>query len=162
MNVIQAIFGDGRDLDVVQMTCRGALVFVITLLLVRVSGRRSFGQHSPFDACTTVLLGAILSRAVVGASDFWPTIAAGTVLAAMHRLVGELASRSPRFERFVSGPTITLFASGEFRSEAMRRALVSRYDIEQAARTAIQADDLSKIREAVLERNGSISVVTDR
>src|SRR6185503_4368379 len=60
------LFGSGTDLTIAQMAFRGAAVFVLTLLLLRVSGRRSFGQHRAFDTCTLVLLGSILSRAVDG------------------------------------------------------------------------------------------------
>lgn len=41
------LFGDGPELTFWQMAARAAAVFVIALVLVRVSGRRSFGQHSP-------------------------------------------------------------------------------------------------------------------
>ncbi len=52
------LFGQGDDLDVLQMALRGAAVFLLTLAMIRVSGRRSVGQHRAFDACTTVLLGS--------------------------------------------------------------------------------------------------------
>ena len=56
--------------------------------MIRIAGRRSFGQKTPFDACTTVLLRAILSRAVVGASPFWSAVGATMALVVMHRAVG--------------------------------------------------------------------------
>src|ERR1700755_1316427 len=80
------LFGQGEQLDVLQMTLRAGAVFVLTLLMIRVSGRRSVGQHRAFDACTTVLLGSVLSRAVVGASPFWATMAAGLTIVVLHRL----------------------------------------------------------------------------
>ena len=79
IELIHLVFGEGTDLEIWQMSIRGAVVFVVALVLIRASGRRSFGQHSPFDACITVLLGAVLSRAVVGASPFWATVAAAAV-----------------------------------------------------------------------------------
>ena len=48
-DVIFTLFGDGRNLDPLQMGLRAVIVFVITLVLIRISGRRSFGQRSPFD-----------------------------------------------------------------------------------------------------------------
>lgn len=162
MDAMLRFFGDGSDLAVHQMFLRGIAVFCIALLLVRLSGRRSFGLHSPFDACTTVLLGAILSRAVVGASPFWATTAAGVALAGMHRLVGFVAARSVRFERFISGRAIVLYADGRFDRAAMRRALVSEYDVRKAAREALQTDDLATVDRAILEHGGTINVVVRR
>ena len=70
MDVIRLLFGDGTELTTWQMADRALVTFVLALAMIRLAGRRSFGQRSPFDACTTVLLGAVLSRAVVGASPF--------------------------------------------------------------------------------------------
>ena len=71
MDLIATIFGEGSELTNWQMAARAVVIFFTTLLLIRVSGRRSFGQRTPFDAATTVLLGAVLSRGVVGASPFY-------------------------------------------------------------------------------------------
>ena len=51
-----AMWGEGRDLDAVQMVVRGAVVFFVTLALVRISGRRSFAR--PGRAATTGMLQA--------------------------------------------------------------------------------------------------------
>jgi uncharacterized membrane protein YcaP (DUF421 family) len=162
MNVWLWLFGEGEHLDAVQMVARCAAIFCIALLLVRLSGRRSFGQHSPFDACTTVLLGAILSRAVVGASPFWPTVAAAAALAVLHRVVGHLAARIGWFERIVSGPAIVLFSDGQFDRRAMRRAQISEKDISEAARKQLHSDDLSRVDRALLEHNGDVSITTSK
>ena len=42
------LFGEGQDLASWQMAARGAAMFFIALVLIRVSGRRSFGQGSAF------------------------------------------------------------------------------------------------------------------
>jgi uncharacterized membrane protein YcaP (DUF421 family) len=64
MNALLAIFGEGRNLDTLQMVARAIVAFLAMLVLIRISRRRSFGQRSPFDAVVAVLLGATLSRAV--------------------------------------------------------------------------------------------------
>lgn len=86
---IDVLFGNGDQLSALQMALRAAVASVLTLAMIRVAGRRSLGQQRPFDACISVLLGLVLSRAVVGASPFWPTMAAGAALVLLHRLDGE-------------------------------------------------------------------------
>src|SRR4051812_28309879 len=85
------------------MVLRAVVMFFITLLLIRLSGRRSFGQMSPLDACVTVLLGAVLSREVVGASSFGGVIAASTAMVVIHRLIGMASARWDYFDRVING-----------------------------------------------------------
>lgn len=151
------LFGDGDDLDALQMSLRAAAVFVLALLMIRVSGRRSFGQHRPFDACTTVLLGAVLSRAVVGASPFWPTMAAGAVVVLLHRLVAMASLRWPRFESLVSGDKRELVREGVPDPQEMRKGLVTGRDLDEAVRKK-SGDEGRPLRRAVLERDGVITV----
>ncbi|MGF6482427.1 hypothetical protein QFZ91_004590 [Paraburkholderia sp. JPY419] len=87
MDVFFVLFGQGRELDPLQMGLRSIVVFVIAIVLIRVSGRRSFGQRTPFDLVVVILLGAMLSRAIVGASPFIATVVASLVIVVCHRVL---------------------------------------------------------------------------
>lgn len=158
-SVLQFLFGEGTHLDVHQMVLRAVVVFLFALVLIRVSGRRSFGQHTPFDACVTVLLGAVLSRAVVGASPFLPTLAAGASLVFIHRLLAMAATFLPWIDQLMNGKCRTLFDDGKLDAAAMRKGLVCEHDLVQAVRQQLHADDLGAVRKVVLERNGVITVL---
>lgn len=151
------LFGQGDDLGVLQMTLRGAAVFVLTLAMIRLAGRRSVGQHRAFDACTTVLLGSVTSRAVVGASPFWATMAAGAAIVVVHRLVAIASQRWPWFESLVSGDKRELVRAGRCDDGEMRKALVTRRDLDEAVRQKT-GDERSPVERAVLERDGGITV----
>ena len=158
-HTLSDLFGMGTELSALQMATRGVVVFAFTLLMIRISGRRSLGQHSPFDACITVLLGAILARGVVGASPFWPTIATGGALVLLHRVIAMISSRVAGFDVLVNGRPRTLLAEGSIDRAAMRKALVSGADPSQALREHSVPDNPALAREIVLERNGVISVL---
>ena len=158
MELIALIFGEDSQLTAGQMAARAAVIFVITLALIRVSGRRSFGQRTPFDAATTVLLGAVLSRGVVGASPFVATVAAGAVLVLLHRLVGWLSVRWDRFDVFVNGHERVLWSDGHKDSRALASALITERDLEEAIRRKLGHADLAAVRTATLERDGEISL----
>jgi uncharacterized membrane protein YcaP (DUF421 family) len=160
-DLARTLFGEGERLDALQMALRATVVFVLALAMIRVSGRRSFGQRRPFDACTTVLLGAVLSRAVVGASPFWPTMAAGAAIVLLHRLVAMAGLRWPRFESLVSGDKRELVRDGRRDEKEMRTALVTGRDLDEAVRKKA-GDERLPLRRAVLERDGVITVDADR
>ncbi len=151
------LFGQGEQLDALQMTLRAVAVFVLTLLMIRVSGRRSVGQHRAFDACTTVLLGSVLSRAVVGASPFWPTMAAGVAIVVLHRLIAMASLRWAWFEAMVSGDKRELVRRGRRDEHEMQRALITPRDLDEAVRKRT-GDEATPMERAVLERDGRITV----
>ena len=101
--MIEVLFGSGRDLNEYQMAARAVVVFALTLALIRISGRRSFGQRSPFDYVVAILLGATLSRVIVGASPAVPTAVASLVIVVMHRLLAWGCVHSRWLEKLVGG-----------------------------------------------------------
>jgi uncharacterized membrane protein YcaP (DUF421 family) len=159
MNILIDIFGEGKDLTTMQMCARGVVVFFIALLLIRISGRRSFGVHSPLDNIITIALGAILSRAVVGASDFVPVVVCCTVIVTLHRFVAWLISHSRVVEQVVEGKKMLLFEDGRFIEANMRKALVCKEDVLQGVRKSALTEDLGKIEKIYMEKNGEVSAI---
>ncbi|RZF24181.1 DUF421 domain-containing protein [Paraburkholderia sp. UYCP14C] len=156
------LFGQGRELDPLQMGMRSIAVFVIALALIRVSGRRSFGQRSPFDSVVVILLGATLSRAIVGASPFIATVVASFAIVACHRMLAWAFMRSRRFELLVGGTERELFSDGKFHANEMHAALVTRTDIEESVRQKTGSRSMDNVAAAILERNGEVSVIRKR
>jgi uncharacterized membrane protein YcaP (DUF421 family) len=156
-DLARVLFGGGGELGVVQMALRAAAVFVMMMAMLRIAGRRAIGQHRVFDACTAVLVGSVLSRAVVGASAFWPTIAAGLAIVVLHRLVAMAGVRWPRFESLVNGDKRELVRDGARDRREMARALVTQRDLDEAVRKRTGDEDVP-IARAVLERDGAITV----
>jgi len=162
MELIKQIFGEGKDLSALQMSCRGIVVFVIALVLIRISGRRSFGIRTALDNIISISLGAILSRAVVGASGFVPVIVTCVVIVFMHRLFGWFIASSKRFGRVMEGDKILLYSNGKFIDTNLKKALVCKEDIMQGVRKSALTEDLSQIDKVYIERNGEISAIKKR
>lgn len=159
METIVRLFGEGENQTVLQMSLRAMVIFIITLILLRIAGRRSFGMKSPFDNIIVILLGAILSRAVVGASEFLPTIGAATVIAVLHRLGAWLGALNLRFGVLIKGQKIVLFKNGRLDSDNMRRALISESDLYASLRNNMNVESFDSIESAYMENNGQISFV---
>ncbi|MDB5224324.1 MAG: hypothetical protein JWN83_2991, partial [Chitinophagaceae bacterium] len=111
--IIYKLFGEGKELDALQMGDRAFVMFFITLFLIRVAGMRAFGQKSAFDMIIVIMLGAILSRAVTGASAFFPTVVAGAVLAVVHRLLALISMYNETIGAIVKGNKILLFKNNK-------------------------------------------------
>jgi uncharacterized membrane protein YcaP (DUF421 family) len=159
METIIKLFGEGKDLNALQMSDRGILMFFIALILIRISGRRSFGVRSPLDNIITISLGAVMSRAVVGASDFVPVVVCCFVIVLLHRFVGWLIANSKPFGRFIEGEKILLFEDEMFKKDNMKKALVCQEDLMQGVRKSALTEDMDKIDKVFMERNGEISAI---
>ena len=159
MELMLKIFGEGKDLNALQMSSRGIVMFIIALILLRISGRRSFGLRTPLDNIIVILLGAVMSRAVVGASPFIPVVVSCLAITLMHRLFGWLIANSRSFGRFVEGEKILLFEHGKFRDDKMKRALVCKEDLMQGVRKSALTEEMEDIEKVYIERNGEICAI---
>jgi uncharacterized membrane protein YcaP (DUF421 family) len=159
MELLVQIFGEGKDLNALQMSCRGVVVFIIALVLIRLSGRRSFGIRTPLDNIISISLGAILSRAIVGASAFLPIIVCCFVIVILHRAFGWLVVNSKAAGRLIEGDKILLFDDGKFIQENVEKGLLCREDIMQGIRKSALTEDMNSIDKVYMERNGEISAI---
>jgi uncharacterized membrane protein YcaP (DUF421 family) len=105
-NFFQTLLGlslEPKDLRFVQISLRGIIVFLATLIMVRFGSKRSLAHRTPFDAILLVILAAVLSRAINGSAPFVATLGGGVVLVALHRLFALLAFHSHSFGILVKG-----------------------------------------------------------
>ncbi len=156
---ITELLGQGKNLTTSQMSFRAVVVFVVCLLLIRISGRRSFGMRMPLDNVIAILLGAILSRAIVGASPFIATIASATTLAILHRVCGWIGFYNRWFGKMLKGTEMVLYSNGKMHKENMERCMVTERDLMEGLKMSANLNSLEKVESAYMGRNGQISVI---
>lgn len=159
MEILIKFFGEGKNLTWWQMGARGIIIFLIAFLLIRISGRRSFGIKTPLDNIIAITLGAVLSRAIVGASGFVPVIVTSLIIVLLHRGLAWSKVHNRRISHFIDGQKILLYANGSFLKDNLNKALVCEEDVLQGIRESALTDDMSEIETVYMERNGKISVV---
>ena len=142
-----------------EFVLRALVVYAVVLVLVRVTGKRTVGQFTPFDLLLVVLLGNAVQNSLIGQDT---SLAGGLLLAAtllaLNWVVGFATARHPRLDRIVEGEPVVLARDGQVFWRVLRRENVSRADFETAKRKAECADD-AQISIAVLETNGAITLI---
>jgi len=160
METIEYLFGSEKELTILQMSCRGFIVFFIALLLIRISGMRTFGKQSAVDIIISFTLGSILSRAITGASPFLASILACTVIVVLHRIIAWAAVHNHALGKIVKGEQRLLYSHGKINWKNMRRSSISEGDLMESVRLDTNKDSLDHVLEAHIESNGKISIIT--
>jgi uncharacterized membrane protein YcaP (DUF421 family) len=160
-SVLRPVLGIGlesRDINVVQMALRAAVIYVTTVLIVRLGKKRFMGQATAFDVILGIMLGSIVSRAITGNAPFLPALASAAVLVAMHSLFSGIALRWHGFGRAIKGEARLLVENGQVEHRAMRAAHMTDKDLWEDLRVK-GVSRLEEVAEGRLERSGNFSVI---
>lgn len=147
-------------MDLLEIVVRSAVVYAVVLVGLRLGGRRELGQLTPFDLVLVLLVANAVQNAMVGPDT---TLAGGLVAAATlfaaNAAVARLRLSSPRFRQLVQGNPVVLVQRGEWVDAALRDQGLDRDDVLAALREHGEVADVTHVELAVLESDGSVSVV---
>jgi len=141
-----------------EFVLRGFIVYCVLLLLVRVSGKRTVGQFTPFDLLVVMLLSEAVSNSLSGGDDSLPGgLLIACTLIALNIGIGFISSRSRKVAALIDGECLLLGRDGQLYKDVMKRARIAESDVEQALR---EADvELAKAKCIFLEADGKITVL---
>ncbi|MGE0798770.1 MAG: DUF421 domain-containing protein [Lautropia sp.] len=141
-----------------ELIVRAACIYIALLLMVRLSGKRTVGQFTPFDLLVMLLLSEGVSNALSGSED---SITGGLIIAAVLILLNYgtsfLTSRSRLAKQLLEGAPKILGRDGRLDPAALRREQVAEADVMKRLREEDIA--LTETREVLLETDGNISFV---
>jgi len=159
LHTLLGIGTEPRALTFLQVAVRGVIVFIATLIMMRLGSKRSLAEKTAFDAVFVVIIGSMLARAINGSEAFFPTLGTGFVLVLLHRLIGVAAFYSHTFGILVKGRPVVLVRDGRMQQKNMFWEHISKHDLEEDLRLDAKTEDLSQIQVARLERSGDISFI---
>lgn len=152
------LFGMKNALSWGQECARAVLIFFYGLVLVRVAGRRVFGKWAALDIIVSIVIGSNLSRALTGSAPLGGTLAASTVLMALHWLLAMAAARWPLLSHLLEGRAIRLATEGRLDEGKRRLHAVSEADLGEALRKS-GVESVADTRHVTLEPGGTITVL---
>jgi uncharacterized membrane protein YcaP (DUF421 family) len=158
MHALESVFGTEMHVAWWQECLRAPVVFGYGLVLLRLTGRRTFGRWSALDIVVSIVLGSSLSRAVTGNAPFGGTLAAMGLLMLLHWLLGQAVARSASASRVLEGTPVELAKGGRPRRSEMLRESVSDADLQESLRGS-GIETLAEARLVVLEPSGRINVL---
>jgi uncharacterized membrane protein YcaP (DUF421 family) len=139
---------------------RGAAVYLILVIIMRISGRRTLAEATPFDFILLLIIAETTQQALL-AEDFSITNAVLLIvtLIGMDIVFSFLKRWSTVASRLLEGTPTVLIRDGEIDRRALERSRVEETDILVSARQIHGLESLDQVKHAVLETDSGISVI---
>jgi uncharacterized membrane protein YcaP (DUF421 family) len=139
---------------------RAVAIYVVLLVIFRISGKRSLAQITTFDFVLLLIIGEATQQALLG-EDFSLTNAFVVIVTLIGLDIGLslLKGRSRTLERVVDDLPLVIVEDGRPLQERMDKARIDQSDVLTAARELQGLERMDQIKYAVLERSGGISII---
>ena len=140
-----------------EFVARGVIIFCVLLFMVRVSGRRTIGQFTPFDLLVVMLLSEAVSNSLSGGDD---SVAGGLILAAtlvaMNVAASWLTSHSKKMSDLLDGSPVLLGRDGKLFDEVLKKCRLSKTEVNEALHEAdCKLEEMSYV---FLEADGNLTI----
>lgn len=137
----------------------GVMAYVVLVVFLRISGKRTLSKMNAFDFVVTVALGSILATILLNREVALAEGAlAFALLIGLQFIVTWGSVRLPWLKRLVTGEPRMLLYRGECLPKAMRQARINADELRAAVRQQ-GIGSLQAVEAVVLETDGSLSVV---
>lgn len=138
---------------------RITVIYFCVLAGLRILGKREFGQLSPHELVTLLIIPEIVSPALTAQdTSLTGALASAAALLALVFLTSLLSHRFKKIEQLISGQPLVLVQNGELFCDSMNRSRISAEEVLAEMRKS-GLDRLDQVKWAVLESDGKISIV---
>jgi len=144
--------------SLLHMVVRASATYVFLLILLRVSGKRTIAQGTPFDLVVALVLGDFPDDVIWGEVPVSQGIVAMATVMIAHLCVVYASSRSIRFDQLVGGKPTPMIRDGRTPRDSLRRERMNDGDLDVALRHH-GGLPRSDVREANMEPTGEVSVL---
>jgi uncharacterized membrane protein YcaP (DUF421 family) len=145
--------------SLVDVAIRTAVIYVVLIAGLRIAGKREVGQLSIFDLIVLLVIADAVQNAMVGQNaSLAGGIVAAITLLTLDKLLNVVTGRVPRVRKLLEGEPQELIRDGVVLEDALRKEGIDDDDLAAGLRRQGVLNP-SDVRLAVLETDGSISVV---
>lgn len=137
----------------------GTTAYLVLVVILRASGKRTLARMNSFDFVITVAIGATFGRVLTARSvPLVEAVTAFTLLVVLQYLVTSLQLRSSRFSGWVTAEPTLLYFRGRLLHDAMRKERFTEDEMHGAVRKH-GFGSLQQVTAVVVESNGQLSVI---
>lgn len=139
---------------------RAAIIYLVVFVILRVAGKRTLGEMTSFDLVLLLIISEATQNAML---DDDHSLMGGAMAIAtlvfMDIMVSLLTDKYKTLDNLVNGVAVIILEDGKPLTDRMIKSRVQVNDILEAARKLHGLESLEQIKYAVLEKDGSISII---
>lgn len=140
-----------------EFIARGVIVYVVLMVMMRISGRRTIGQFTPFDLLIVMLLSEAVSGSLHGGDE---GVSGGLIVAAtlvaLNIVTSTITANSRKAADVIEGTPVLLGRNGQLFKEVVKKCKLSEQEVEEILRqNDVELHDTETI---FLEPDGEITV----
>jgi uncharacterized membrane protein YcaP (DUF421 family) len=139
---------------------RVLFLYAFLFLMFRIAGKRTLAESTPFDFLVLLIISETTQQAMV--DNDHSLIGAFVMIATLLGIdigLSLLKQKSTTLSKLLDDVPLVILENGQPLKERMDKARVDEDDVLEAARELHGLEQLQQIKYAVLERNGSITIV---
>jgi uncharacterized membrane protein YcaP (DUF421 family) len=146
-------------LPLAEKILRPIFVYAFLVISLRLSGKRELVQLNPFDLVVLLTLSNTVQNAIIGDDNSVSGgIIGATSLLAVNYLVVRFLYGHKRIDQLVEGSADVLIENGMVRPERLKKELISRSQLEAAARKQ-GFESLNDVQKCILEPGGNLTFI---
>src|SRR5512133_1478292 len=147
------------SISLLEIAGRTLIVYVVVVLGLRFFGKRELGQMTPFDLVLILTISNAVQNAMTGPdTSLTGGIVSAATLLATNWGFARLRERSPWLKKWVEGEPNILVDNGRILYGHLEQEEVDIDELMMAAREH-EIERISEIKKAVLEVDGTISII---
>lgn len=139
---------------------RTTAIYFFLLVTLRLGGQTTLAQTSTFDFLLLLIISEAIQQALINSDN--SITAAFLIVGTLFFLsvtLSLLRQRSSLIEKLFEGTPIILVENGQMIKTHMDKTRIDQEDIMASARKDHGIERLDKIKYAILEKNGQISII---
>lgn len=137
---------------------RTLVVYVFMLAVLRLLGKRTVGNFSPFDLLVALMLGEVVDEVIFGDVPLLKGAVAVLVIALAQYVTEWLTFTYPVVGRIVEGSPTIIVRDGQLQLEGMKKERMSEADVHSQLRQQ-SIEDIREVKMALVEPDGKVSIL---
>jgi len=139
---------------------RSLIVYILIFIILRMAGKRTLGEMTAFDLVLLLIISEAVQNALL-ANDHSIT---GSMLVILTLVFADVivslgTNKFRALDNLINGIPLIILENGKPIKDRMKKSRVQEDDIMEAARKTQGLESLDQIKFAVLEQDGTISII---